>query len=81
MKQQIDLYSISEDNFRCYQQTILTLNMYLMIQVPCSRSDVFSSKQVSMIEKRMMMKFLTFAMDYEKQPEQYEGMVHWQSES
>ena len=26
-----------------------------------------------MIEKRMMMKFLTFAMDFEKQKEQYEG--------
>ena len=30
-------------------------------RVPCSRADVFSSKQVSMIEKRMMMKFLQFA--------------------
>ena len=52
---------------------IINNTMLCLLQVPCSRSDVFNSKQVSMIEKRMMMKFLTFAMDYEKHPEEYEG--------
>ena len=42
-------------------------------QVPCSRSDVFSSKSVSMLEKRKMMKFLTFCSEFEKHPEEYEG--------
>ena len=42
-------------------------------QVPCSRSDVFSSKQVSMIEKRMLMKLLTFAIEFEKHPQEYSG--------
>lgn len=42
-------------------------------QVPCSRADVFSSKDVSMIEKRMMMKFLTFCVDFEKHEEDYKG--------
>ena len=42
-------------------------------QVPCSRSDVFSSKSVSMMEKRKMMKFLTFCSEFEKYPEEYEG--------
>ena len=44
-----------------------------LFQVPCSRADVFSSKQVSMIEKRMLMKLLTFCMEYDKHPEEYEG--------
>ena len=48
--------------------------VYVFHQVPCSRSDVFSSKQVNVIEKRMLMKHLTFAMDYEKHPEEYQGI-------
>lgn len=44
-------------------------------QVPCSRSDVFSSKSVSMLEKRRMMKFLTFCAEFEKRPEEYEEFV------
>ena len=44
-------------------------------QVPCSRSDVFSSKVVSMMEKRKMMKFLTFCSDFQSHPEQYQGTI------
>ena len=40
-------------------------------QVPCSRADVFNSKELSMVEKRMLMKFLTFCLDYEQHPEEY----------
>lgn len=42
-------------------------------QVPCSRADVFNSKQLSMVEKRMLMKFLTFCMEYEEHPDEYKG--------
>ncbi|XP_072601132.1 rab proteins geranylgeranyltransferase component A 1 isoform X5 [Vulpes vulpes] len=42
-------------------------------QVPCSRADVFNSKQLTMVEKRMLMKFLTFCMEYEKHPEEYKA--------
>ncbi|XP_012880450.1 PREDICTED: rab proteins geranylgeranyltransferase component A 1 [Dipodomys ordii] len=42
-------------------------------QVPCSRADVFNSKQLSMVEKRMLMKFLTFCMEYEEHPDKYKG--------
>ena len=31
----------------------------LMTQVPSSRSDVFNTKQISVVEKRILMKFLT----------------------
>ncbi|KAM5144090.1 rab proteins geranylgeranyltransferase component A 2 [Callospermophilus lateralis] len=41
-------------------------------QVPCSRSDVFNSKELTMVEKRMLMKFLTFCLDYEQQPDEYQ---------
>ncbi|KAF6389798.1 CHM Rab escort protein [Rhinolophus ferrumequinum] len=40
-------------------------------QVPCSRADVFNSKQLSMVEKRMLMKFLTFCMEYEEHLDEY----------
>uniref|UniRef100_A0A670K947 Rab proteins geranylgeranyltransferase component A n=1 Tax=Podarcis muralis TaxID=64176 RepID=A0A670K947_PODMU len=42
-------------------------------QVPCSRADVFNSKQLTMVEKRMLMKFLTFCLDYEQHPDEYQG--------
>uniref|UniRef100_A0A8D1M8M6 Rab proteins geranylgeranyltransferase component A n=1 Tax=Sus scrofa TaxID=9823 RepID=A0A8D1M8M6_PIG len=42
-------------------------------QVPCSRADVFNSKQLTMVEKRMLMKFLTFCMDYEEYPDEYKA--------
>uniref|UniRef100_A0A8C5PIZ6 Rab proteins geranylgeranyltransferase component A n=1 Tax=Leptobrachium leishanense TaxID=445787 RepID=A0A8C5PIZ6_9ANUR len=41
-------------------------------QVPCSRADVFASKQLSMVEKRMLMKFLTFCAEYEQHSEEYQ---------
>ncbi|XP_012606724.2 rab proteins geranylgeranyltransferase component A 2 [Microcebus murinus] len=42
-------------------------------QVPCSRADVFNSKELTMVEKRMLMKFLTFCLDYEHHPDEYEA--------
>lgn len=44
-------------------------------QVPCSRADVFNSKQLTMVEKRMLMKFLTFCMEYEDHPDEYKGIA------
>ncbi|KAJ6663311.1 hypothetical protein lerEdw1_010447 [Lerista edwardsae] len=42
-------------------------------QVPCSRADVFNSKQLTMVEKRMLMRFLTFCLDYEQHPDEYQA--------
>ncbi|KAI0219006.1 Rab proteins geranylgeranyltransferase component A 1 [Lamellibrachia satsuma] len=50
---------------------VLTLLNGKLQQVPCSRADVFSSKQVSMIEKRMLMKLLTFCLEFDKHPVEY----------
>ncbi|GFN80731.1 Rab proteins geranylgeranyltransferase component a 1 [Plakobranchus ocellatus] len=51
---------------------VLTLLKDKLEPVPCSRADVFASKIVSLIEKRLMMKFLQFAADFENHPEEYE---------
>ncbi|CAL8281287.1 unnamed protein product [Arctogadus glacialis] len=42
---------------------ILTCRHGNIEQVPCSRSDVFSSKLLSVVEKRMLMRFLTSCLD------------------
>lgn len=52
---------------------ILTWHNNALVPVPCSRSDVFSSKNVTVLEKRMLMKFLTFCKDFEQHPEEYRG--------
>uniref|UniRef100_A0A8C9PBF1 Rab proteins geranylgeranyltransferase component A n=1 Tax=Spermophilus dauricus TaxID=99837 RepID=A0A8C9PBF1_SPEDA len=52
---------------------ILAFREGRMEQVPCSRADVFNSKQLTMVEKRMLMKFLTFCMEYEEHPDEYKA--------
>ncbi|KAE8584567.1 hypothetical protein XENTR_v10021017 [Xenopus tropicalis] len=51
---------------------ILTYHNGKIEQVPCSRADVFASKQLSMVEKRILMKFLMHYIDYELHPEDYQ---------
>ncbi|KAF5282161.1 hypothetical protein FQR65_LT02858 [Abscondita terminalis] len=48
--------------FRSVSRVLTWLNGRLEV-VPCSRSDVFSSNKVSVIEKRMLMKLLTSCVD------------------
>uniref|UniRef100_A0AAG5D0P0 Rab proteins geranylgeranyltransferase component A n=1 Tax=Anopheles atroparvus TaxID=41427 RepID=A0AAG5D0P0_ANOAO len=59
-----------------------------IMTVPCSRSDVFTSKDVNVIEKRLLMKFLQSCasfeegLDVENKPEELEGktfLEHLQS--
>lgn len=52
---------------------ILVFREGIVEQVPCSRADVFNSKQLTMVEKRMLMKFLTFCMQYEEHPDEYKA--------
>ncbi|XP_004690834.1 PREDICTED: rab proteins geranylgeranyltransferase component A 2 [Condylura cristata] len=44
-------------------------------KVPCSRADVFNSKELTMVEKRMLMKFLAFCLDYEQHPDEYQAFM------
>ncbi|XP_005092402.1 rab proteins geranylgeranyltransferase component A 2 [Aplysia californica] len=54
---------------------VLTLLKGQLQQVPCSRADVFSSSIVSLIEKRLLMKFLQFAAVYDTKPEEYSAFA------
>ncbi|XP_028397898.1 rab proteins geranylgeranyltransferase component A 1-like [Dendronephthya gigantea] len=41
--------------------------------VPCSRSDVFSSELINVLEKRALMRFITFCSTFEDSPSEYES--------
>lgn len=41
--------------------------------VPCSRSDVFTNKDVNVVEKRLLMKFLASCMNYAQEPDEFKG--------
>ncbi|XP_003748331.1 rab proteins geranylgeranyltransferase component A 1 [Galendromus occidentalis] len=47
---------------------ILTLKGDDIVQVPCSRADVFATDSVNVVEKRALMRFITNVLDYENQP-------------
>lgn len=51
--------------FRAVDKVLTALNGTLDI-VPGSRADVFTKKNVSIIEKRLLMKFMTQCMEYDK---------------
>lgn len=51
---------------------LIDQNIY---KVPSSKEDVFTNKSVSLIEKRKLMKFLTFAMEYKEQDPLLEGLT------
>jgi RAB protein geranylgeranyltransferase component A len=42
-------------------------------EVPCSRSDVFGSELINVLEKRALMRFMTFCSTFEDCPEEYES--------
>jgi RAB protein geranylgeranyltransferase component A len=44
-------------------------------QVPLSKEDVFLNKSVGVVDKRKLMKFLTFCLDYENNPQEYIGFL------
>ncbi|KAI8385015.1 GDP dissociation inhibitor [Radiomyces spectabilis] len=48
----IFLYDAADDHFE---------------KVPSSKEDVFTNKSIALVEKRKLMKFLTFAMNYDEQ--------------
>ena len=51
--------------FRAVDKVLTVLNGKLDI-VPGSRADIFNNKSISIIEKRLLMKFMTQSGDYEK---------------
>ncbi|ORX58545.1 rab protein geranylgeranyltransferase component A [Piromyces finnis] len=57
--------------FRSMEKTYI-YNNDVFENVPCTKEDVFNSKQIKVIEKRKLMKFLTFVMNYRLEKESYE---------
>lgn len=41
--------------------------------VPCSRADVFTNKNVTVLEKRLLMKILTNCMNVEDNEDEFKG--------
>ncbi|XP_037543666.1 rab proteins geranylgeranyltransferase component A 1 [Nematolebias whitei] len=50
---------------------ILTYRHGNVEQVPCSRADVFASRQLSVVEKRKLMRFLTSCMEETEEQQAY----------
>lgn len=58
--------------FRSVTRVLTWLNGRLE-PVPCSRADVFSTKNVSVVEKRLLMKLLTACVEHEDANKEFEG--------
>ncbi|XP_071362674.1 rab proteins geranylgeranyltransferase component A 1 isoform X2 [Trachinotus anak] len=52
---------------------ILTFRHGSVEQVPCSRADVFASRQLSVVEKRKLMRFLTSCVEETEEQQAYNG--------
>ncbi|XP_068437282.1 rab proteins geranylgeranyltransferase component A 1 [Clinocottus analis] len=52
---------------------ILTYRHGQVEQVPCSRADVFASRQLSVVEKRKLMRFLTSCVEETEEQRAYNG--------
>ncbi|XP_074466278.1 rab proteins geranylgeranyltransferase component A 1 isoform X6 [Sebastes fasciatus] len=52
---------------------ILTYRHGNVEQVPCSRADVFASRQLSVVEKRKLMRFLTSCVEETEEQRAYNG--------
>ena len=52
---------------------VLTVLNGILEHVPSSRSDVFTTKHISVIEKRILMKFINFCVNYEATPDAFEA--------
>jgi len=57
--------------FRSVSRVLTYINDKLET-VPCSRADVFSTKEISVVEKRMLMQLLTLCHEYAKDPDNKE---------
>lgn len=58
--------------FRCVNR-ILTWQFDKLETVPCSRADVFATKNVGLIEKRQLMQLLTLCVEYKPESGEFKG--------
>lgn len=60
--------------FRAVDRIITCVNNEMKV-VPCSRSDVFTNKDVTVLEKRLLMKILTSCLSAENE-EEFKGILN-----
>ncbi len=60
--------------FKCVTRILTKVDGEIVV-VPCSRADVFATRGVSVVEKRMLMKIMNFVSEVEKEPEKLLGTV------
>lgn len=61
--------------FRCVTR-ILTWFHDKLETVPCSRADVFSTKDVSVVEKRLLMQLLQLCAEYKPEGNEFKGIEY-----
>ncbi|GES89562.1 rab proteins geranylgeranyltransferase component A 1 [Rhizophagus clarus] len=59
--------------FKALDKTYIYSDQDNFDKVPCSKEDVFTSQTVTLTDKRKLMRFLTFALDFDNSPETFEG--------
>ena len=59
--------------FKALERTFVHVNG-AWERVPASKEDVFQSQLVGVVEKRILVKFLTFCLDYRNQLPEYQGL-------
>jgi RAB protein geranylgeranyltransferase component A len=52
---------------------VVTWHDGALTPVPCSRADVFSTQNITVVEKRMLMGLLTECTEYETNPDKLKG--------
>lgn len=59
--------------FKSVSRVLTLMDDGTLEDVPSSRADVFATKHISVVEKRILMKFIALCMDYENRPDFYEA--------
>uniref|UniRef100_A0A7I4Z8X8 Rab proteins geranylgeranyltransferase component A n=1 Tax=Haemonchus contortus TaxID=6289 RepID=A0A7I4Z8X8_HAECO len=49
-------------------------------RVPCSKGDIFQDETLSMVDKRKLMKFMTFCLEWNTKADELEGWKEYQDE-
>ena len=61
-----------------YSDQVLSFVLCIIIlAVPCSKPDIFNSDLLNVLEKRVLMKLIRFAVDYARQVQGEVDYAHW----
>ncbi|WKY00301.1 hypothetical protein Q1695_014839 [Nippostrongylus brasiliensis] len=66
------------DRFLCIRDESEEKLMYS--RVPCSKGDIFQDEALGMVDKRRLMKFMTFCLEWNTKADELEGWKEYQDE-